>query len=91
MFSEDGMIHLEPFFLNEHILLSRFRNIPREAQTNLVRIGDKIILIKTRSKPTQLGPIGDAAVNRWVGFSNFDHETAGTNYDKNYSRRLKVY
>ena len=65
--------------------------MPREARTNLLRFGDKIILIKTGSKPTQLGPIDDAAVNIWVGFSNFDHEAAGTIYDKNYSNRLKGY
>ena len=74
----------------EYYPVSRFRNIPREAQTNPLIFGEKINLIQTRSQPTQLGSIGDAAVNRWVGFSNFEHETAGTIYDKNYSKRRMV-
>jgi hypothetical protein len=63
MFPEDGMTHLSHFF-NKRNPPSRFGNIPREAQRNPLRFGDKIIVIKTRSQPIQLGPIGGAALNR---------------------------
>jgi len=65
MFSEDGMTHLEPFF-NGYSPPSLCRNVPTEAQTHQLLFGDRIILINTRSQPTQLGPIGDAALNSWV-------------------------
>jgi hypothetical protein len=50
---------------------------------------DKTVPIKVQSKPMKLSQIGDAALNRCVGFSNFESESLGKIDDKTYSKRRR--